>query len=85
MITAAGYIEIFGGFLISLGLFGRYAAFICSGEMALAHFITHAPHSFYPAANGGDAAILFCFLFLYFVFSGSGSISLDALIGRKAQ
>jgi putative oxidoreductase len=68
---------------VCLGLFTRYAAFIVSGEMAVAYFMSHAPKNLYPTLNGGDAAILYCFIFFYFVFSGPGPISLDALLHRK--
>ena len=61
-----------------LGLFTRPVAFILSGMMAVAYFMAHAPKSFFPAVNGGDAAILFCFVFLYLVFAGGGPWSLDA-------
>ncbi|HEX9449540.1 MAG TPA: DoxX family protein [Dongiaceae bacterium] len=79
----AGILEAFGGLLVALGLFTRQAAFIVSGEMAAAYFMVHFPKSFFPALNGGDAAILFCFLFLYLVFAGPGPLSLDAL--RRGQ
>ncbi|MGV0818315.1 DoxX family protein [Martelella sp. AMO21009] len=72
-----GILEIVGGALIVLGLFTRISAFVLSGMMAVAYFMVHAPQSFYPANNGGDAAILFCFIFLYLVFAGPGSFSLD--------
>src|ERR1700733_7094304 len=65
LIMAAGVIELVGGALIVLGLFSRIAAFICSGEMAVAYFMAHFPRSPYPALNGGDGAVLFCFVFLY--------------------
>jgi putative oxidoreductase len=74
----AGFFELIGGALIALGLFTRPAAFICSGVMAVAYFYAHAPRSFYPILNGGDAAILYCFVFLYFVFAGAGPWSVDA-------
>ncbi len=73
----AGIIELVAGALIALGLFTRPAAFIASGTMAGAYFLAHAPQNFFPVNNGGDAAILYCFLFLYFVFAGPGPISLD--------
>ncbi|MGJ4856184.1 DoxX family protein [Labrys sp. La1] len=73
-----GILEAFGGLLIVIGLFTRPVAFILSGQMAVAYFMFHAPKSFFPALNGGDAAILYCFLFLYFVFAGPGSISVDS-------
>lgn len=76
-------IELFGGLLVLLGLFTRPAAFLMSGQMAVAYWGWHAPKSFWPALNGGDAAILFCFLFLYLVFAGPGSWSLDARRGAE--
>ncbi|WP_170464617.1 DoxX family protein [Ruegeria arenilitoris] len=79
----AGMMELFGGSLIVLGLFTRPVAFLLSGLMASAYFIAHAPASFYPILNAGDAAILYCFVFLYFVFSGPGCWSLDAKMGRE--
>jgi putative oxidoreductase len=79
----AGCIEFIGGILVTLGLFTRPAAFIMSGEMAIAYFHSHAPRGFFPILNGGDAAILYCFVFLYFAFAGAGSLSLDALWRRK--
>ena len=74
----AGVIELVCGMLITLGLFTRPAAFLASGTMAAAYFIAHAPQNFFPVNNGGDAAILFCFVFLYLVFAGPGALSLDA-------
>ena len=79
----AGVLEVVGGALLFLGLFTRPVAFILSGQMAVAYWMAHAPKSFYPLLNGGDGAILFCFIFLYFVFAGGGSWSLDALLRRK--
>ena len=73
----AGILELVGGVLILLGLFTRPVAFILAGEMAFAYFMGHAPRSFFPVNNGGDASILYCFVFLYFVFSGPGAWSLD--------
>ena len=80
---SAGIIETFGGLLICIGLFTRVAAFICSGEMATAYFMAHLPKSMFPLVNGGDAAILFCFIFFYLVFAGPGPISLDRLIWHR--
>ena len=74
----AGVLEVVGGVLLALGLFTRPTAFVMSGMMAVAYFIAHAPQTFFPANNGGDAAILFCFVFLYLFFAGPGPISLDA-------
>ncbi|HVI29237.1 DoxX family protein [Hansschlegelia sp.] len=77
--ATAGVLEMFGGFLLAIGLFTRPVAFLLSGQMAVAYFMAHAPKSFYPALNGGDAAILFCFIFLYLVFAGPGPWSVDAM------
>ena len=73
----AGVIELVAGALIAVGFFGRIAAFIASGEMAFAYFMGHFPKAFFPAQNGGDAAILFCFLFLYLAAAGPGSFSIN--------
>ena len=75
-------IELVTGTLVVLGLFTRAAAFLASGEMAVAYWLAHAPHSFYPAVNGGDAAILFCFVFLYITAAGPGAFSLDGVLRR---
>jgi len=80
----AGTVEFTGGFLVAIGLFTRQAAFLMSGEMALAYFLSHAPRSFFPLLNGGEAAILYCFLFFYLVFAGGGPWSLDALWRGRA-
>lgn len=80
---AAATLEVFGGLLIVLGLFTRAAAFVLSGEMAVAYFQAHAPRSFWPPINQGTPAIMFCFWFLYLVFAGAGPWSLDALIARR--
>jgi putative oxidoreductase len=80
----AGSLEIAGGILLALGLFTRPVAFILSGEMAFAYWMSHAPRAMFPVLNGGDAAILYCFLFLYLAFAGGGAWSLDRMIwGRK--
>jgi putative oxidoreductase len=72
---AAGLIEIVAGLMILVGFYTRPAAFIASGTMAVAYFMMHAPQSFFPSNNAGDAPILFCFVFLYLVFSGPGAWS----------
>jgi putative oxidoreductase len=72
-----------GGGLIAIGLFTRYAAFITSGEMAIGYFIAHAPKSFFPYVNGGDLAVLYCFVFFYLVFAGPGPISIDVLLLKR--
>ena len=81
---AAAWIEVVGGALIAAGLFTRAAAFICSGQMAVAYFMAHGSQGFWPALNGGELAIMYCFTFLFFVFAGGGSLSVDALIRKKA-
>jgi putative oxidoreductase len=79
----AGIIEIVCGALIAIGLLTRFAAFLASGEMAVAYFMAHAKSSFWPLENQGELAVVYCFLFLYFVFSGAGAWSVDALIDRN--
>ena len=74
----AGVIEIVAGTLITVGLFTRPAAFIASGQMAAAYFISHLPRGFWPIENGGEAAVLFCFVFLYIASRGAGMWSIDA-------
>ena len=83
LLFAAAWIEVAGGALLALGLFTRAVAFICSGEMAVAYFMAHASKGFYPALNGGEAAVLYCFVFFYLIFAGPGSISLDTLLRRR--
>jgi putative oxidoreductase len=80
-----GVIELVAGALLILGLFTRLAALIASGEMAVAYWMFHAPSSIYPAVNGGEAAVLFCFVFLYFAAAGADRFSLDAALARRAQ
>lgn len=75
----AALVEVAGGTLVALGLFTRQAAFIMSGEMAIGYFLVHAPRSFFPLINGGDGAVLYCFIFFYLFFAGPGPLSLDAL------
>lgn len=79
----AGVIELVCGLLITLGLFTRPAAFLASGTMAVAYFMAHAPQNFYPVNNGGDAAILYCFIFLCLAITGPGAWSVDGR-GRRA-
>ena len=75
----AGILELFGGALIACGLFTRAVAFILSGEMAFAYFMSYAPRNFFPILNGGEVAILYCFIFLYLFVAGGGVWSLDRL------
>jgi putative oxidoreductase len=70
-------IELIGGILVLVGFLTRPAAFIMSGEMAVGYWISHAPKSTFPANNGGDAAILFCFIFLFLATAGAGAWSID--------
>ncbi|WP_112944161.1 MULTISPECIES: DoxX family protein [unclassified Rhizobium] len=79
----AGLLELTLGFLVLIGFQTRAAAFVLSGLMAFAYFIGHASKSFFPAQNGGVAAILFCFVFLYIVAAGAGPFSVDAMMKRK--
>src|SRR4051795_600574 len=77
LLVAAGVVELVAGVLITLGLFTRLAAFLASGEMAIAYFMMHLPKGFWPVANMGEAAILFCFVFLYLAAAGPGAWSVD--------
>jgi putative oxidoreductase len=76
-----GCLEIVGGVLIFLGLFTRPVAFVLAGDMAVAFFMSHLPRNFFPVLNGGDAAILYCFIFLYLAAAGGGEWSVDAKRG----
>lgn len=80
----AGLLEVIGPLLLALGLFTRFTAFILSGEMASAYFIRWAPVTFWPLSNGGEEAILFCFLFLWMVTTGAGAWSVDGWLERRA-
>jgi putative oxidoreductase len=80
LIGLAGLIELVGGALIIVGLFTRISAFVISGEMAFAYFMAHAPQGFMPIENGGELAVLYCFLFFYLIFAGPGSWSVDAMM-----
>ena len=82
LIGIQGVLELVGGFLILIGLFTRPVAFILAGNMAVAYFMAHAPKSFFPTINGGQLAILFCFVFLYLVFAGGGKWSVDEQLAR---
>lgn len=75
----AGVIELVCGLLIVIGLFTRSAAFLAAGMTAVAYWTWHAPGNFFPVNNGGEPAILFCFIFLYLVFAGPGPFSVDAI------
>ena len=75
----AGIIEFVGGLLIVVGFMTGYAAFIASGEMASAYFMAHLPRGFWPIQNGGELAVLYCFIFLYLAAVGSGKLSIDSI------
>ena len=79
----AGVIELVFGVLLLIGLFSRCAAFVLSGHLAFAYFIGHAPKGFFPLTNGGESAVLFCFVFLTLAFTGGGPLSVDAMRRRR--
>lgn len=81
----AGAIELVCGICILLGLLGSWAAFLASGEMAVAYFMAHAPRAFWPIGNGGELAALYAFLFLHIATRGSGAFSLDRLLGIEGK
>ena len=83
MMLAAGIIEFGGGLLIALGLFASWAAFIASGQMAVAYFMVHAKGGFWPIINKGELAVVYCFLFLYIAARGSGPYSVDAAMRKR--
>jgi len=81
----AAYLELIGGALVAVGLLTRFTSFVLAGEMAVAYFMAHAPHGFYPIANKGELAVLYCFFFLFLFVEGAGSWSLDALLFKRAE
>jgi putative oxidoreductase len=83
LIGLAGILELVGGALVCIGLFTKPAAFILSGEMAVAYFMAHAPGGLLPYVNHGEAAVFYCFVFLYLAAAGGGPISLDAMMRKK--
>ena len=85
MLLAAGIIEFGGGGLVALGLWTGYAAFIASGQMAVAYFMAHAPGGFWPIVNKGELAVLYCFVFLYVASRGSGALSVDRVAGKNRR
>jgi len=84
VILASAVIELVAGLLVTLGLFTRLAAFIASGEMAVAYFMAHFPKGFWPIENMGEPAILYCFIFLYLAAAGAGAWSVDSARARNA-
>jgi putative oxidoreductase len=83
LLIVAAFLETVGALFLLVGAWTRIVAFILSGEMAVAYFMMHAPKSFYPAANGGSAAVLYCFVFLYLAFAGGGPLSLDRMVLKQ--
>ncbi|HEV2689429.1 MAG TPA: DoxX family protein [Bryobacteraceae bacterium] len=80
----AGVLECFGGLLVLVGLFTRPVAFLLCGEMAVAYFTQHLPRGFWPITNGGELAVLYCFIFLYLMAAGAGPWSLDRIVRKKS-
>jgi putative oxidoreductase len=85
MFGFAGVLETVGGLLLLLGLFTRPVAFLLSGEMAVAYFMTHFPRSFWPMLNNGEHTVRFCFLFLYLAAAGGGEWALDRARARRTS
>ncbi|HST51789.1 MAG TPA: DoxX family protein [Pyrinomonadaceae bacterium] len=83
LLLVGGVIELVCGLLIMIGLLAGWAAFLASGEMAVAYFMAHFPHHPLPIINQGEPAVLFCFIFLYIAAVGSGIWSVDSLIWKK--
>jgi len=83
LMLTAGIIELVGGLLIAVGLFTRIAAFLASGEMAVACFKVHAPQGFWPIQNQGELAVVYCFVFLFIAAYGAGVYSLDHVFRRR--
>jgi putative oxidoreductase len=77
LLYVQGAIEIIGSILLLIGAYTRAVAFILAGDMAVAYFMVHLSHSFFPAVNGGTLAVLYCFVFLYIMFAGGGPWSVD--------
>ena len=81
----AGLVEFFGGLLIAVGFNASWVAFIASGEMAVAYFMSHAPNALFPIQNRGELAVLYCFAFLYIASRGAGTLSLDTIFGKPKK
>ena len=82
LMLLGGWVEIVCGFLVAFGLLTRIAAFVASGEMAVAFFMMHAPKSLIPYVSKGELAVVYCFVFFYIFLRGSGSWSIDAMMGK---
>ena len=85
LILVAGVLECFGGLLILFGLFARPVAFVLSGEMAVAYFMSHAPQGFFPLQNRGELPALYSWVFLFFAVAGGGAWSLDNLLWGRSE
>jgi putative oxidoreductase len=85
LMWAAGVLETFGGLLLIVGLFTRPVVFVLAGEMAFAYFRVHQPRGLWPIQNGGELAVLYCFLFLYLCAAGPGPLSLDRLFRKSVR
>lgn len=83
LLYVEGALETLGGLLLLIGAYTRPVAFILAGDMAAAYFIAHFPRSFYPAVNGGDAAVLYCFIFFFLFFVGGGALSVDRAVLKQ--
>jgi putative oxidoreductase len=83
LLILAAFLESVGALLLLAGVYTRLVAFILSGEMAFAYFMAHAPRGFFPLINGGEGAILFCFIFLYIAFAGGGPWSVDRTVSKR--
>jgi putative oxidoreductase len=83
LMGVAGILELGGGALLLVGFFTRPVAFILSGQMAFAYFMAHAKQGFWPVQNGGELAVLYCFLFLYLSAAGAGALSIDSFRKRR--
>src|ERR1700677_2455057 len=84
LLILAAFLETVGSLLLLVGFYTRIVAFILSGQMAVAYFMAHAPRGFFPLANGGQGAILFCFVFLYITFAGGGPWSVDRVVLKQS-
>jgi putative oxidoreductase len=85
LVWVSGLIELITGILITPGLFTRPAAFVASGEMAVAYFTQHLPHGFWPISNGGELAVMYCWAFFLLVFTGPGAYALDSRSPRSPR
>ena len=84
LLILAALLETVGSLFLLVGAYTRIVAFILSGEMAFAYFMAHAPRSVYPVVNGGELAVIYCFIFLYFAFAGGGPLSVDRAMLKQA-